>query len=57
MFDTVNSEIFMGVLFSLNFADAEFHEIKPWQNGKITLLTDVGKSYASRNFKSRKHVF
>ena len=48
---TINSEIFARVLFSRNFADAEFAKIKPSRNGKITLLvTDVGKSCPSRKF-------
>ena len=34
---TVNSEIFARVLFSRNFADAEFRVNKPSRNGEITL--------------------
>ena len=40
---TVNSEIFMRVLFSRNFAYAKFHENKTSRNGEISLsFTDVG---------------
>ena len=46
---TVNSKIYARILFSRNFADAEFCKIKTSQNGKITLsFTDVGKSCPSR---------
>ena len=48
---TVILEIFLRVLFSRNFADAEFREIKTLQNGEITLsFTDVGKPCPSREF-------
>ena len=50
---TVNSEIFARFYFSRNFADAEFCEIKPLRNDKITLsITDVGtgKLCPSHNF-------
>ena len=48
---TVNSENFAMVLFSRNFADAEFAKIKPSRNDEITLLfTDLGKSSPSLEF-------
>ena len=44
-------EIFVRVLFSRNFADAEFRENKTSQNGEITLsFTEVGKPCASKEF-------
>ena len=49
--DTVNSEIFARVLFSRNFVDAKFCEIKPSRNEEMTLsFTDVGKSCPSLEF-------
>ena len=48
---TVNSKIFMRVLFSSNFADAKFRENKTSRNGEITLsFNDVGKSCHSYEF-------
>ena len=49
--NTVNSEIFERTLFSRNFAYAKFREIKPSQNGKITLsFIDIGKFCLSCEF-------
>ena len=46
--NTVNSEISARVLFSGNYAIAEFCENKTLVKGKITLsITDVGKSCPS----------
>ena len=54
----VSSEIFARVLFSRNFAYAKFRENKilaKWQNHSV--ITDIGKSCPSRDFKRHKYVF
>ena len=48
----------MRVLFSRNFADAEFRENKPSLNDEITLLfTDEVNQVQVSNFKRGKYVF
>ena len=48
---TVNSVIFMRILFSRNLAYAKFPENKPSQNFKTTLsFTNVGKSCPKHEF-------
>ena len=55
---TVNSEIFARVLFSRNFAYAEFRVNKSSRNGEVTLsFTDICKSYLSRDFLTAQIVF
>ena len=50
-FIAVNSEVFARVLFSRNFADAEFHENKTLAQRQSSLsFTDVGISCQSRKF-------
>ena len=55
---TVNSEIFARILFSRNFAYAEFRENKPSQNSENSLsLSNEGKSYQGREFLPGKYAF
>ena len=53
-FDTVNSEIFARVLFSRNFAEAEFRENKSLAKGESTLsflmLVNLGIFYMENVF-------
>ena len=57
-YGTVNSEIFTRVLFSRNFAVAEFREKKHSRKGENSLsFTDVGKPCQSREFFLGKYEF
>ena len=54
---TVNSEIFARVIFSRNFAYAEFREYKPFRNIKMTLsFTDICKIFLLTLFAKIKFL-